>query len=158
MIGFFFRFFYSWKTVKGPMLLYLQSNTWAPLSFLMSAGKRDDTPGSEKKDLIIHGNSSSHSTSTSSCLLPGPNSNRKMWRGAGDLSTLSRFCYRNTEIRKPDSGFRRKAVIASHDRYRNAKGPWNWLHLGITGLGLIFQVQMVELLPQVKTILWKIYK
>ena len=43
------------------MLLYLQANMLACLSF-MDAGRRHDIPGSETKDFITHGNSSSDRT------------------------------------------------------------------------------------------------
>lgn len=109
----FFRCFYSWKIVKGPILLYLESKTLVSLSS-MGAGRRHDIPGSETKDFIIYSNSSSKGTSIFSYHFLSLGSNRKMCKGAGDMTMLNRFCYKNAEARKPDSGLsKRKAAIAS---------------------------------------------
>ena len=44
-----------------------------------------------------------------------------------DTNTLSRFCYRNAEAAKPDSGFSKNeaVIVLVHKKCQNERAPWN---------------------------------
>lgn len=110
------------------MLLYLQASSLFCLSF-MDAGRSHNTPGSEPKDFIIYGKSSSDSTSIFSCQFPSPTPTGRCEERqvTGDMNTLSGFCNRNAETAKLDSGFSKNAAVIAlvHKKCKKARAPWN---------------------------------
>lgn len=118
----------------------------------MDISRSHDTPGSETKDFLIYGNSSSNSTSIFSCQLPSPTPPEKYAKREWWQMTWIHwvdFVTGVQRLRSPiQASLKMELLLSWFTRNAKMKEP-----RGIAGLGIHFQGQMIELLLQVKIVL-----
>lgn len=58
---------------------------------------------------------------------PAPTGRCEERQVTDDINTLSRFCYRNAEVVKSDSGFSKNeaVIVLVHKKCQNERAPWN---------------------------------